>query len=165
MSGLIASPVRGKYFRIVLPENEKNILSTQNSIEHGARFNPRGKFGALYLAQSEDICLGELRRRSINAARYVRGVVHLQCSKILDLTDPKITASLKIPIDMVLDPNSHSASQRLGQWAYEKGYDGILYNSITGKGKAICVFDRAINKGCVVRLLDKKIIHPPDRGG
>jgi RES domain-containing protein len=159
MSGLIGSPVSGRYYRIVLPENEKHILSTQNSLINGARFNPRSRFGALYLAQSEDICLEELKRRSIKASKYARGIIQLKCSKILDLTDRKVVASLKIPIDEVLDPDNHSASQRLARWAYDKGYDGILYNSVTGKGKAICIFDRVVEKGSNVRLVETKIIH------
>jgi len=37
-------------------------------------------------------------------------------------------------------------SQALGRWAHSKNYDAIIYPSITGKGKALCIFERSLKK-------------------
>ena len=142
------------FFRVVLPIYRDKLLSSNGSLRNGGRFNPRGEFGALYLAESQSVCEAELSRKGIIPRKYHIGKIKAKLEKILDLTDKDAIKSLDINLDEIMEDN-FVISQALGRWAHSKGYDAIVYPSITGQGKALCVFENSLEMGENITLLDE----------
>ncbi|MDP8215105.1 MAG: RES family NAD+ phosphorylase [Candidatus Euphemobacter frigidus] len=142
------------FFRAILPIYRDRLLSTNGSLRNGGRFNPQGEFGALYLAESQSVCEAELSRKSIVPRKYHIGKIKAIIGKVLDLTDQGIVKSLDINLGEIMGDN-YAMSQALGRWAHSKNYDAIIYPSITGKGKALCIFERSLKKGKNIFLLDE----------
>ena len=140
------------FFRAVLPMYKNRLFSADGSLRNGGRFNPPGEFGALYLAESQSVCEAELSRKGIIPRKYHIGKIKVILGKVLDLTDKKVIKSLHINLGEIMGDN-YAMSQLLGRWAYSKDYDAIVYPSITGKGKALCIFERSVNKGENIFLL------------
>jgi len=142
------------FFRVVLPIYRDRLLSTNGSLRKGGRFNPQGEFGALYLAESQSVCEAELSRKSIVPRKYHIGKIKAILGKVLDLTDKDVIKTLRLNIGEIMKDN-YAMSQALGRWANSKGYDAIVYPSITGKGKALCIFDKSLERGENILLLDE----------
>jgi RES domain-containing protein len=142
------------FFRAVHPIYKDSLLSTSGSLRNGGRFNPQGEFGALYLAESQSVCEAELSRRSIVPRKYHIGKIKAKLGKVLDLTDKDVVKSLHINLGEIME-NNFAMSQALGRWAHSKGYDAIVYPSITGGGKALCIFERPLKRGNNIFLLDE----------
>ncbi|VVN67167.1 RES family NAD+ phosphorylase [Pseudomonas fluorescens] len=103
----------------------------------GSRFSD-GRFGVLYLADSMETALAEVRHHqslywsnvpSLNYERFVfRG---LSCS-FVEVAMKDVAA---IPMtDPVYDPDDYTDSRRLGRSVKEAGCPGIRYNSVRMQG-------------------------------
>jgi RES domain-containing protein len=53
------SPLQGDFFRMVLEAHADSIEETGPSFMIGGRYNIAGEFGALYLAESPELCWQE----------------------------------------------------------------------------------------------------------
>lgn len=142
------------FFRAVHPIYKDRLLSTNGSLRNGGRFNPQGEFGALYLAESQSVCEAELSRKSIVPKKYHIGKIKAILGKVLDLTNKDVVKSLGINLSEIME-DKFALSQELGRWAHSKGYDAIVYPSITGKGKALCIFGCSLKKGKNIFLLEE----------
>lgn len=122
---------------------------------NGGRWNPRGAFAAVYLAQPLHACLAEfVRQCDITglpaAARISQGVeFHTVIATGLSVLDLRMTASLDqvgLSVDDIAD-DDWTACQAVGQAAYFLGHDGLIAPSATGQGLVIAVFESRLAHG------------------
>lgn len=143
-----------------------NPLSTANSFNSSGRWHIKGRFGAIYTGESEDICKEEILRQFEGVApKYEYGLAKLNTSlnKVLDLTDPKNLKSLNIEKDDLTsgegtDPNTVAIPNSIANSAYDIGYEAIIAPSATGLGRTIVVYpDNFINNTSIKVESEKKL--------
>ncbi len=132
------------FFRIVSRKHEKHILSTEGSRVSGGRYNDPGIDGILYLGESEEVCMAEIKRKDpLFSLKYVVGKIKVRLDKVLDLTKEenlKIFGINKEDLVKGEKEGEYKITRAIGREAYKKGYEALLVPSITGKGNNLVVF-------------------------
>lgn len=121
-------------------------LDAGGSLVHGGRWNPAGKFAALYLgtprASVLDDLVGAMRAFGLGPAEragYVLHEVRVPALRLLDLRSPVACNPVGLhPEDLLAE--DRSACQRVGQAAWEHGLQGVLAPAATGSGLVLAVF-------------------------
>lgn len=122
---------------------------------NGGRWNPRGAFAAIYLAQPLRACLAELDRQSriTNlpvAARIAQGIeLHTLAVvdvPMLDLRADEALSQVGLTTADVRD-DDQTACQAVGHAAYFLEYGGVLAPSATGIGLVATVFESRLRPG------------------
>lgn len=121
-------------------------LSGDGARRAGGRWNPPDSFPTLYcgldLATVDREFARSLRRAGLplkrpRARRLARITVRL--SRVLDLTDDRVLASLDLnPSELLGD--DLATSQQLGAAAHHLGYEAVLAPSATGSGAVLALF-------------------------
>ncbi|MCG2789043.1 MAG: hypothetical protein L6405_03705 [Actinomycetia bacterium] len=79
-----------------------NPLSTANSFNSSGRWHIKGRFGAIYTGESEEVCKEEILRQFegiIPKYEYELVKLNISLNKVLDLSDPENLKSLNIEKD------------------------------------------------------------------
>lgn len=132
-------------------------LSGEGARRFGGRWNPRGSFPVLYLADSVDTVTAEFRRLAALQARALsdflpRALHTIECNRLelLDLRDPDPRRSVGLS-DADLFADDRAACQSVGEAAEFLGYQGVLAPSAAGPtgGFVIAVFLDRIRPGAL----------------
>ena len=162
--GLAALPgraVRGTFFRALLAAFATQPLSIEGSLRHGARYNPRGAFGALYCGERPAVCAAEIRKRAAGqpVAPYRLARIRVALHRVLDLTDPATLAALALrPEDLLRD--DWQPTQRLAAQARAAGFEGLLAPSAAGPGRTLIIFPDRLESRSRIRLVGSPRPYP-----
>jgi len=157
LSALPAKPVRGAFFRALLPSLARDPLSVQGSLRHGGRYNPSGIFGALYCGESPAVCAAEIRKRAAGqpVSPYRLARIRVQLHRVLDLTDPETLGALGLRSeDLVGD--DWQRTQRLAAQAHAAGFEGLLVPSAAGPGRNLVIFPDRLDPRSRVRTVESR---------
>jgi RHS repeat-associated protein len=109
-----------------------------------SRLNPNARFGrAIYLSESPETAIAELRHHGAAARAIVRFRLADSEARILDLTDPSVAARLGYA-----GGDDYVRSQSIARAARLVGYDAIRYPSLRGDGANYAVlrdFDASLH--------------------
>jgi len=132
-------------------------LSGDGARRFGGRWNPRGSFPVLYLADSVETVTAEFRRLASLQARATsdflpRALHAIECDRLelLDLREPEPRASVGLS-DADLFADDRAACQAVGEAAEFLGYQGVLAPSAAGptEGFVIAVFTERPRPGAL----------------
>jgi len=177
---LPSKPFSGEVFRHVY-EGKGGTDSSRSKIA-GGRWNPIREFEALYLALSEEGTVGEFIRyvgyyKSLApddalTREIVRVKVHVR--KILDLTDPKIRASLGVTQEELRGGRNQwdEITWPIARAVFAAGFEGILVPSAANGWVNLVLFPEnllpgssVVEKGRRKMKAEKKTgRHPPASG-
>ena len=131
-------------------------LSSEGSRLWGGRYNPKGKFGALYLTCARETCLAEVgysyRKKGIPLEELsppdlkTEIEVEVKLSRVLDLTDLTIQQflslreeDLKAEWESLQDEGQEVFTQVLADLAREAGWEALLVPSARHTGHNLVV--------------------------
>jgi len=141
--------LKGQFFRLVHSRFRDDPLNTKGSLQYGGRYNPPSVFGALYLAESEELAQTEVLRAvgdpSMLAGRFVCGEVQLSLKRVLDLTDPDVLQALGIARDELLTDTGdrqqdYALTRQLAHLARAAGFEALKVPSVTSQGANVVLF-------------------------
>ncbi|WP_299425714.1 RES family NAD+ phosphorylase [uncultured Meiothermus sp.] len=136
LRGLVLSPPQGTAYRLTSVQYMTSPLATTGALKTGGRYNKKGQFAALYLADTPATALAEEQMLKLTDHRLI-GVkgppkvlvsidYHLQT--VLDLNDLRVQAALgtdleELRAEWVLKQQrgQHIPTQDLGEAVYELG--------------------------------------------
>jgi len=141
-----------------------NPLSTINSLNSSGRWHIKGKFGAIYTGESQEVCSEEILRQFegvIPKYEYKLSKLNISLSKVLDLTDPKNIKLLNIEEEELIsgagtDPDTVVISNSIADSAYDMGYEAIIAPSATGLGKTIVIYPDNFKNNTSIKVKSEK---------
>lgn len=158
-------PLHKRFCRMVAKEHENEILDIQGSIQYGGRYNPPGEFGALYLSETEMVCVAERLRKGESPRPMTLAEVEVNIFEVLDLTDDTCIKRLNMNRGNLLRATGNVAydyeiTRRIATWARAKGIEGLLVPSVTSKGKNLVIFMNNLKStsGSFVKVLKFKTV-------
>ena len=122
----------------------EDLLSGQGALSHGGRYNPPGRFRAVYLTENAAVGLAEIayplsvegRFALPGAKRIVVVPVAFRLVRALNLCDFRVRIALGTDLEEILLPlepfearGEEAPTQRLGLAAWLVGWSGIRYPS------------------------------------
>ena len=122
---------------------------------NGGRWNPRGVFATIYLAQPLAACFGELDRRAEAANLPVPALIaqglelHTLAAhdlRVLDLRADTALNQVGLTTDDIADED-WTACQAVGHAADFLDYDGVLAPSASGVGLVVAAFESRLAPG------------------
>ena len=132
----------GVVHRICTYPYRDSVCSMRGSWLHGARYNLKNHFGALYTSL-------ELTTAQAEAGRYftvppdcgfVAAALTLQLSRVVDLTDIRLLRRVRIPRSRLI-ADDHAVCQEFGWRAWEGGVEALLVPSAAvPKAKNLVIF-------------------------
>lgn len=150
--------------------NPSGFIFTKTTRDSGGRYNYKGEFDALYLSRDPHTCIEESVRATVTAGfdlatRFPRGIaafkVHLK--KVLDLTDPKVRRSLGVSKTVLIRidewkkyqyRNKRALTQKIGKYALEIGFEGLLVPSAVCDGVNLVVLPDNVHPPSEFSLLN-----------
>jgi len=137
------TPPKGKTFEGTVHRYEKpNRVNTtwdqhSNNINANHRYTEQGE-GGVYAGTTQNTALEEVTAYGEGIGRVpVKKDVKL--NNVLDLTDPKVRKQMGVSLEDITrteGPLKYQNTQKIGKWAKENGYDGILAPSARHNGGA-----------------------------
>src|SRR2546422_7164781 len=109
---------------------------------HGARYNLRNYFGALYTSLELTTARAEVRRYFTVPpdCGFVTAALSLQLSQVVDLTDEKLLRKVRLPSSNLIN-DDHAVCQEFGWRAWEGGVEALLVPSAAvAKAKNLVIF-------------------------
>ncbi|MFV0388903.1 MAG: RES domain-containing protein [Pyrinomonadaceae bacterium] len=130
----------GKIYRY---ENPNRVGTTWQAhkwnVEANHRYSGHGK-GGVYGGTTQQTALSEITHYNAAAGR-IPVAKNVRVANVLDLTNPSVRQQLDVSLED-LTSNSYTTTQRIGDWARQNGYDGILAPSARNPGGGnLVVFD------------------------
>ncbi len=121
-----AGEFSGTVYRICTARYEGNVVSMRGSLLHGARYNIRGYFGALYTSLSPETAGREMARYFTVPPRggFVEAAIALRLSRVVDLTDKTLLVEAGIAWEHLMGAR-HSITQEIGRRAWENGVEAL----------------------------------------
>ena len=151
--GLLA--YTGTAFRAVNLRYLDTPLSAVGSIKTGGRYNPKGAFEVLYLAENATTTLVEVEFAASSGGRfeaqpkdpYVVFSVQFKLQQVLDLHSPENLERLELLTDDLTQPwrlkqarGKDILTHRIGAKLFEAGHEGFKYPSATDGTVNLAVF-------------------------
>ena len=145
----------GTAFRAVNLRYLDTPLSAVGSIKVGGRYNPKGAFEVLYLAENATTALKEVEFAASSGGRfaaapkdpYVVFSVAFKVSKLADLSDPVTQSRLELISEDLVKPwrllqarGELAPTQQLGAALREYGLEGFKYPSATDAAINLAIF-------------------------
>lgn len=165
------SRLEGLCFRIVPARYEAEILSVEGSRRYGGRYNPKGEFGVLYLAEGEEVARAEVLRKVGEVPDALKepricGAVRVRLTKVLDLTDERILKGLGIRWEDLLQDTGdrekdYGLPRRVARAARAAGFEALRVPSVTSKGNNLVLFPENLSESSQVQVERKKPISFP----
>jgi RES domain-containing protein len=115
LRGLVLWPAQGTAYRLTGLRYMASPLSVEGALKHGGRYNKKGVFGALYLADTPATALAEVQMLKLSDHRLV-GVKG----------PPKVLVSIDYTLQAVLDLNDPGVQGALGTDPQELGDEWLL---------------------------------------
>jgi RES domain-containing protein len=117
----------GTVYRICPARYGGNMVSMRGALLHGARYNIRGYFGALYTSLSPATARREIGRYFTvpPLGGFVEASIALSLGRVLDLTDRKLLRRAGIRWEQLIEPH-FLATQEIGRRAWERGIEALL---------------------------------------
>ena len=124
------APVRefsGTVYRICAAPFADHLVSMRGSYLHGARYNIRGYFGALYTSLSAETARREMGRYLTVPPRdgFVEAAISLRLTRVVDLTDKRQLRKAGIGWEQLIDAR-YAVTQEIGLRAWESGIEALL---------------------------------------
>lgn len=119
------------------------------------RYNPAGRFEALYTSKARETCLAELERKTagIKLRKKLKiSSLKLKLRKVLDLTDPSVLKALRIGREHLTGGN-WLLTQLIGTCAHGLGYEALVVPSAAGSGDNIVIFKDNLSSGSSITVL------------
>jgi RES domain-containing protein len=151
LASLAPSPVRGTvFYRSVQADRIGSILSTLWSSKTGGRYNLKGAFEALYLADSPSTALFEVDAMRANSAGTIHGTrfpprvlvsVDVTLDRCVRLTDEAVRTSLAVIEDDLYLPwrveqvSGPTLTQQLGAAARIATLEAVMVPSAKARGE------------------------------
>jgi len=162
--------LKGLCFRIVPARYEAEILSVEGSRRYG-RYNPKGEFGVVYLAEGEEVARAEVLRKvgevpDALKEPYTCGAVRVQLTKVLDLADERVLKGLGIRREDLLQDTGdrekdYAVPRRVARAARAAGLEGLRVPSVTSKGSNLVLFPENLSESSQVQVEQKKPVSFP----
>jgi RES domain-containing protein len=117
----------GTVYRICPARYGRNMVSMRGSFLHGARYNIRGYFGALYTSLSQAAARREMARYFTvpPIGGFVEASIGLRLSRVVDLTNHKLLRRARIEWEQLID-SVFPITQEIGLRAWENGIEALL---------------------------------------
>lgn len=141
----------GTVYRCV--SSARDPLSGEGARLNGGRWNPKGLFPTIYLAQPFTTCVEEMRRTAeaagmsldrLIARGYIANTITVQDLDVLDLRDD--AALHQVGLDRAdLNGYDWSACQAVGHAAWFLAQSGLIAPSATGQGVVLAAFEERLN--------------------
>jgi RES domain-containing protein len=163
-----AQPFEATTYRAVQDKYRQTPLSAVGSIRVGGRYNPKGVFEALYLAESPEIALGEVgfsrssggKFETQPLAPYLILSVQVQLQQVIRLED--WLADLEINLEDLLAPWRHlqnegklPLTQTIGTAALNVGLEGLIVPSrLLGEARNLVVFPSNLQAESSIEVFD-----------
>jgi RES domain-containing protein len=121
------SEFSGTVYRICSARYGGNLISMRGSFLHGARYNIRGYFGALYTSLSKETARREMARYFTVPPidGFVQASIGLRLSRVVDLTNRKLLRNATIIWEQLIETQL-SITQEIGLRAWENGIEALL---------------------------------------
>lgn len=125
-----AAPVTvfsGTVYRVCPARHGGSMVSMRGAFQHGARYNIRGYFGALYTSLSKETARRELARyfTASPVGGFVEASIGLRLNRVVDLTNRKLLRKAGIAWEQLIDAN-YAITQEVGLRAWESGVEALL---------------------------------------
>jgi RES domain-containing protein len=120
----------GTVYRICPTPYGRNVVSMRGSFLHGARYNIRGYFGALYTSLSKATARREMARYYTvpPVAGFVEASIGLRLTRVVDLTNGELLRSARITREQLIETR-FPITQEIGLRAWENGIEALLVPS------------------------------------
>lgn len=149
-----------------------DVISGEGSLLHGGRWNPPGRFPAIYASLTPQTALEE----SLESARYFgllghtafpRSIIAMKAKlhDVLDLTDGSIRKHLFVSRDRLMDEDwrrvqnsgAEALTQSVGRAAHRVGFEGLLVPAKAEPSSAnLVVFPRNMRSESRVTVENEK---------
>jgi RES domain-containing protein len=134
------SEFSGTVYRVCPARYAGNLVSMRGAFLHGARYNIRGYFGALYTSLSPQTARREMARYFTvpPIGGFVEASIGLRLSRVVDLTNRALWRKARIAGERLageriawerLSEPRFSLTQELGLRAWENGIEGLIVPS------------------------------------
>jgi hypothetical protein len=99
----------------------------RGSVLHGARYNIRGYFGALYTSLSKETARREMARYFTvpPIGGFVRASIGLKLSRVVDLTNRRLLRKAQVAWEQLIE-TQFTVTQEIGLRAWEAGIEALL---------------------------------------
>ncbi len=154
-------PWSGTVHRCV--SSARDPLSGEGARLNGGRWNPRGLFPTIYLAEPFSTCVEEMRRTAeaagmtldrLIARGYTANTIVVQDLDVLDLRDD--TALQQVGLERSdLTGRDWSACQSVGHASWFLAQSGLIAPSATGQGVVLAAFEERFDPGQVTLTASK----------
>lgn len=125
--------LKGHYFRLVLLAHADAIEETGPSFAVGGRYNPANEFGALYLAETPELCWQEKLKyysgRADSVPDQALGEFEINITAGLDLTSAEVLKVLGIKIEDITHPSDRYITRMIGSTAWSLGIEALVVPS------------------------------------
>jgi RES domain-containing protein len=168
----LAQRLDAELYRVAGPRHTtaKDIVSGTGAFLAGGRWNPVGEMKVVYLSQEPETATKEalehFRYHGLpisSALPKVMVAVRVAIERLLDLTNPEISASLPMSMTELLaedwrafmSRNREPASQAVGWAAYTAGFQGLQVPSkADAHGVNVLVFPENLTKTCRLEVMN-----------
>lgn len=125
-----SAPVRdfaGTVYRICPARYADKMASMRGSLLHGARYNVRGYFGALYASLSVETARREIARYFTVPPidGFVEASIRLRLTRVVDLTNRRLLRDAGIRWDELIEARL-TIPQEIGLRAWDNGIEALL---------------------------------------
>lgn len=120
----------GIVYRIATARYAGNVASMRGSFIHGARYNIRTYFGALYTSLAQQIAEREVKQYFTRppVVGLVLATFRVRLSRVLDLRSAKLLRAIKLKRSQLVAPD-YAITQEIGLRAWEANWEGLLIPS------------------------------------
>ena len=121
------SEFSGTVYRICPARYSGNMVSMRGSLLHGARYNPRGYFGALYTSLAKETARREMAKYFTvpPIGGFVEASIRLRLNRVVDLTNRRILRKAGIRWEQLIEPR-FTETQEIGLRAWETGIEALI---------------------------------------
>ncbi len=122
-----ATEFSGTVYRVCPARFAGSLVSLRGALLHGARFNIKGYFGALYTSLNPGTARREMARYFTVAplGGFVQASIRVRLTRVLDLTRPDVLERIGVREEQLIEAQ-HSVTQEIGLNAWEHGFEGLL---------------------------------------
>lgn len=130
------SEFSGTVYRLCPIRYSGNMVSMRGSFLHGARFNIRGYFGALYTSLSLRTARQEMAKYFTvpPIGGFVEASISLRLSRVVDLTNRRLLRKAGIAWEQLIE-SRFTITQEIGLRAWETGIEALLTPSAANAGE------------------------------
>ena len=121
------SEFSGTVYRICPARYGGSMASMRGAFLHGARYNIRGYFGALYTSLSRETARSEMARYFTvpPIGGFVEASISLRLNRVVDLTSRRVWRKAGVTWEQLIETRFH-ITQEIGLRAWESGMEALL---------------------------------------